>query len=125
MLKYVTLIFGSAALFNMLVGGALFIQGPSLMGAVDVPLPGEVMVVANLAAVLIFVFGIGYLCVALDPHKNISLVWLGAVGKTAAIIVVTWPWVTGSLTGPFPYLVLIDLIYVVLFLGVWRALKAS
>ncbi|MEQ9143019.1 MAG: hypothetical protein RLO08_01545 [Parvibaculaceae bacterium] len=117
-------LFGSAALFNFLVGLALFF--PALMGGEGLqgdPVTGTNIVYFNFTAGLILVFGLSYVCVALDPVKYFPFIWLGALGKLVAIVGSIWPWAAGDIDGPFPYLVLVDAAYVLLFLNYARRAK--
>jgi hypothetical protein len=60
------------------------------------PIGGTNLVLANLAGVLIGVFGYSYALVASDPVRYRPFISLGAIGKLLAVAAVVEPWLTGA-----------------------------
>jgi hypothetical protein len=122
MKTYARVLFGTAALFNLLVGLNLvllryWIHPPGLH--LD-PIGGTNLVFANLAGLLVISFGYAYARVAGDPVKFRPYIHLGAIGKLLAVAGVAWPWWIGAVPGNMLATVSIDLIYAVLFLDYLR-----
>jgi hypothetical protein len=122
MKTYARVLFGTAALFNVLVGLNLVLlrywfQSPALH--LD-PIGGTNLVLANLAGLLVISFGYAYARVAGDPVKFRPYIHLGAIGKLLAVAGTVWPWWIGAVPWKLPALVGIDLIYAVLFLDYLR-----
>lgn len=89
------------------------------------PIGGTNLVLANLADVLIGVFGYSYALVASDPVRYRPFISLGAIGKLLAVAAVVEPWLTGATPAILPALVGADLIYALLFLDFLRRTRAA
>ena len=122
MKTYARVLFGTAAVFNLLVGLNLvllryWIRSPSLH--LD-PIAGTNLVLANLAGLLVISFGYAYARVAADPVKFRPYIHLGVIGKLLAVAGTVWPWWIGAVPPSFPAPAIIDLIYALLFLDFLR-----
>ncbi|MGD0866943.1 MAG: hypothetical protein ABSA49_15450 [Rhizomicrobium sp.] len=127
MRTYARWLFGTAAVFNLLVAFNLvflryWVQSPSLH--LD-PIGGTNLVFANLAGVLIGTFGYAYARVAGDPVTFRPYIHLGAVGKLLAVACTVWPWWIGAVPWTMLAPVGPDLIYALLFLDFLRRTKAA
>jgi hypothetical protein len=125
MRAYARWLFGSAGAANLVVASAMSLgQGwfVALMG-LD-PAFGSNVVVMDLAALLIGLFGVGYIWVARDPARYRPLIPLGAAGKLAAAALV----LAGAIAIPhlwrFFALVSGDIVLAVLFLDFLRRFPA-
>jgi hypothetical protein len=86
MKTYAHWLFGLAAGVNLSVVGWMLLGRESFVGilALD-PVTGSNVVVFYLCAVLIGIFGYGYVRIAIDPVGFRPLIQIGAVGKVAAV----------------------------------------
>lgn len=66
-------------------------------------------------AACIFLFGVGYLIVAINPAKNHGIVFLGIVGKFAVAVVFTSRYLEGMATAGVFFPVGVDFTFAVLF----------
>lgn len=82
------MVFALAAAFNFLVGLPLLLAPVTFYAAMKQPLPGDLLT-AQVAALLITVFGVGYAMVARNPPPNRPIVWLGLLGK-APLPLIVW-----------------------------------
>jgi hypothetical protein len=114
---YARWLFGSAAIFNLVVGAALLLLWPwlALLLKLD-PAEGSNMVLRNLTAGFVALFGYAFALIALNPLKNRPLIPLGAIGKLLAVASVVWPWLMGVISANLPLFIIADLIYAALFL---------
>jgi hypothetical protein len=127
MRTYARWLFGTAAVFNLLVAFNLvflryWVQTPLL--PLD-PIAGTNLVLANLAGLLVASFGYAYARVAGDPVTFRPYIHLGAVGKLLAVACTVWPWWIGAVPWTMLAPVGPDLIYALLFLDFLRRTKAA
>jgi hypothetical protein len=114
---YTKVLFGTAAAFNFAVAAALLFARPQMaaMFGLD-PVTGTHVVTANLAGVMVGLFGYAYLRVALDPRRYRVYAELGAIGKLLAVLAAGIPWLQGSIGWQLPTLASGDLVYALLFI---------
>ena len=123
---YARWLFGIAAAFNLAVGGALLLLRPMLLGRFGFdPVEGSNIVIANLTAMFIALFGYCYALVALDPVKNRPFIAVGAIGKLLAIVCAVAPWLTGEVAMNPPPLLAGDLIFALLFVDYLRRTRVT
>ena len=108
-------VFALAAAFNFLVGLPLLLAPAAFYAAMKQPVPTDLMSVQT-SALLISVFGVGYVMVARDPPRNRAIVWLGLLGK-APLPLMVWLQVQAGKTSMSTFqLTLGDLVFAILFL---------
>jgi hypothetical protein len=123
---YARWLFGVSAAFNLAVGGALLLLRPTLLGRLGFdPVEGSNIVIANLTAMFIMLFGYCYALVAFDPVKNRPFISVGAVGKLLAIGCAVVPWLSGQIAMKPPPLLAGDLILAILFLDYLRRTRPN
>lgn len=108
-------VFALAAAFNFLVGLPLLLAPVAFYGAMNQPVPTDLLSVQT-AALLISVFGVGYAMVARDPPANRAIVWLGLLGKAPLPLMVWLQVQAGKATMAAFTLTLGDALFAVLFL---------
>jgi hypothetical protein len=121
--RYARWLFGAAAAANLLVaapmsaGQSWFVE----FLALD-PITGTNVVLVDLAALLIGVFGYGYARIALQPDRFRPLIGLGAIGKLAVVGAV----LIGAIAAPHLWrlfaLISGDLVFAALF---WDYLRRT
>ncbi len=112
-------LFRAAAMFNFLVGLS-FLFGRSAMANLTQldPATGTNALIANLAACLIFSFGLVYAVIASDPARYRPFIVIGIIGKLLAVAAATqFLLINGSQNWHTPSLAMGDLLFVVAF---WR-----
>lgn len=118
--KSIRIMFTTAAWFNWVAGGAVFINAELLFGLFRVtPLPTEPLFL-QLFAWLVIVFGIGYFWASRDPVANVPVIKLGLIGKLSVVLVSLACVLSGSVSWQIMLLMSVDLLYAILF---WRALQ--
>ena len=121
MSAYARGLFGSAAAFNLVVGGGLLFARSWLASTLSLdPIQGTSLVLANLTGAMIVVFGLAYACVARDPVEYRPFVGLGALGKAMAVACAVVPWLMGAIPSTLPALMGADLVFAALFLDYLR-----
>lgn len=116
MTTYARWLFGTAAAFNVAVGLALiFGRGSvgSMLGLTQIE--GADLVIANLAGVLVLLFGGLYALAAREPQRLRPAIALAAVGKLLAFACVLIPYLRGEISPMLPMLGAGDLVYAILF----------
>ncbi len=110
-----------AALYDMLLGAAFVVGGEQILRAIGMDLPPHIAYI-QLAAVFIFVQGLGYLLTYLDPLGNLGIVRVGIAYKAAYAGLAFWYLVIGALPSIFfiPWAI-IDLLFLVGFVLFLRA----
>lgn len=120
MTKFWRGVFGLAAVFNLIVGGAMLAAPERVAAGLSVSGAGAPFAIL-MTGLLIAVFGLGYTMVARDPVRNRGIVWMGMIGKFGVVVLATTQYATGVV--PFNTFAtsLGDLAFVVLFaLFLWR-----
>lgn len=115
--RYTRALFGSAAAFNFAVAAGLLFLRPQMAALMHMePATGSNVVVANLAGVLVGVFGYAYARVAGDPRRYRAYAELGAIGKLTVLPAAAIPWLNGDIGWQLPLLACGDLFYAALFI---------
>ena len=89
-----------AALYDVLLGLAFIVVGESILSAIDMELPPHIAYI-QLAAVFIFVQGLSYGLVFLDPLGNLGIVRVGVAYKVAYAGLALWYLAIGILPSVF------------------------
>lgn len=125
MKTYARWLFGTAAIFNIVLGLAVIFARPLMAAKLGIePAEGVNLVFANLAGLLAAMIGVVYWMIGREPERYRPLILLSAVGKTLAVALVMIPFGRGEIGGALPLLVMGDLIYATLFLDYLRRSKA-
>lgn len=106
-----------AALYDMILGGAFLVAGEQVLEAIGMALPPHVAYI-QLAAVFVFLQGLGYWLVYRDPPANRGLVQLGIAFKASYAGLVAWYLAIGQMPNDFfiPWAI-IDLLFLGGFVG--------
>ena len=104
-----------AALYDVVLGAAFVVAGEPILSAIGMPMPPHIAFI-QLAAIFIFVQGLSYALVFLDPPGNLGIVRVGVAYKAAYAGLAVWYLVIGILPSLFfvPW-ALIDLAFLVGF----------
>jgi hypothetical protein len=114
-------LFGSAAVFNLAVAGALLFLRPAIAPLLKLdPIEGSNAVTLNLTACFVGLFGYAFALVAFDPVKYRPIIRLGAIGKLLAVACVAGPWLMGIIPAVLPAFIMADLVYALLFIAFLR-----
>jgi len=110
-----------AAIYDMLLGAAFVVLGEQILRTIGMELPPHIAYI-QLAAVFIFVQGLGYWLVYRDPVGNLGIVRVGIAYKAAYAGLAFWYLVIGALPSIFfiPWAI-IDLLFLVGFVLFLRA----
>ncbi len=87
-------LFAFAALWNLIVGGAMLAAPAQIAPRLHIEGAGGPFAIA-MAGLLIAVFGIGYAIVSAAPAQNRGIVWIGLVGKIGAATLGALQYVAG------------------------------
>lgn len=114
-----------AALYDLALGVAFMVAGPSILGAIGMTLPPHIAYI-HLAAVFVFTQGLSYGLAWLDPMGNLGLVRTGVAYKAGYVGLVVVYLVTNQLPSVFfvPWAVL-DALFLVGFVLFLRAAAAK
>ena len=114
------LLFSVAAIFNWLVGLALFFNAALLLELFHIsPLPTETTFL-RLFAGLVFVFGFGYYAAGDDLKSNAPVIRLGAFAKLSVTAIAAYEILLGNISWQLMLVAGADTIFAVLF---FRALS--
>ena len=110
-----------AALYDLILGAVFLVVGEPILTAVGMVLPPHVAYI-QLAAVFIFVQGLGYWLVFRDPFANLGIVRMGVAYKAAYSGLTLYFLVSGQLPSVFfiPWAVT-DLLFLIGFVMLLRA----
>jgi len=113
-------VFLVAAVYDLVLGGVFFLFYDPIFEALDVP-PPEHASYAHLTAAFVFVQGGAYLLVARNPIRNIDLVKVGVLYKTAYAALAIYYFARGDLLdNSFAWFALFDLVFIALFVAFLR-----
>src|SRR5215203_1257418 len=108
-----------AALYDLILGAAFLVASEPILTAIGMTLPPHIAYI-QLAAVFVFVQGLGYWLVSRDPLANLGLVRVGIAYKAAYSGLALYYLATGQLPSvffiPCPVFDLLSLIVFVMFL---------
>lgn len=79
-LRFYTLVFWAAALYDLVLGAVFFFLYDPLFTALEITPPNNASYI-HLSAAFVFVQGVGYWFIALNPVRNVDMVKVGAVYK--------------------------------------------
>jgi hypothetical protein len=114
------LFFSVAAIFNWLVGLALFFNAALLLDLFHIsPLPTETTFL-RLFAGLVFMFGFGYYAAGNDLKTNAPVIRLGAFAKLSVVAIAAYEIILGNISWQLLLVAGADLVFAVLF---FRALN--
>ncbi len=110
-----------AALYDLLLGAVFLVIGERILTSVGMVLPPHIAYI-QLAAVFIFVQGLGYWLVFRDPFANLGIVRIGVAYKAAYSGLALYYLVSGQLPSVFfiPWAVT-DLLFLIGFVLFLRA----
>lgn len=121
------LLFAVAAVYDMALGLAFFFTYEALFDWLDMPLPPHVSYI-QLAAVFVFVQGLSYALVWLDPLANLGLVRVGIAYKAGYSALAAYYLLTDQIPAMFfAWFGLFDLLFLLAFVWFlrWAARAAS
>ena len=121
--RYAVRVFGTAAIFNVVVGVSGLLAPSVGSRVLGVPLP-ENRVFLHIAMWLIAVLGVGYALVALRPARNRDLMLVGGIGKMLVLPLMLAAWRRGDVAAPGIGAGVIDFVLAVLFFDVMRRFPA-
>lgn len=108
-------LFWVAAAYDMILGLAFFLFWQPLFEWLGMPAPGDVSYI-QLSAVFVFVQGVSYAFVAVDPARNLGLVRVGVAYKASYSLLALWYLVTDALPSPFfAWFALFDFVFLLAF----------
>lgn len=110
-----------AALYDLILGAAFLVASEPILTAIGMTLPPHIAYI-QLAAVFVFVQGLGYWLVSRDPLANLGLVRVGVAYKAAYSGLALYYLATGQLPSVFfiPWAVF-DLLFLIGFVMFLRA----
>jgi len=120
--RYATRVFGTAAIFNVLIGAGILLA-PALGLPVMGVAPPENPIFLRLAAGLIVLLGIGYYLTARNPGRNRDLMLLGGLGKLFVLPLMLSAWRQGQVGFPAVLGGAGDLVFALLFFDIMRRMR--
>ena len=113
-----------SAIFNWLIASGLFFIPGAFLGLLHIdPLPDQTVWI-QLFAALVFMFGVAYYWASRDFEANVSVVRLGAIGKTTVVLVALLNVATGDISWQLLIPASADLLFALLFLVALRCAPA-
>lgn len=107
--------FWLAAAYDMVLGVAFFLFWEPIFERLGMAVPGDVAYI-QLSAVFVFVQGLSYALVALDPARNLGLVRVGVAYKAGYSGLALWYLVTEAMPSPFfAWFGLFDFLFLIAF----------
>lgn len=120
--NWIRVLFVMAALYDGVLGAAFLLCPASPFNAFGVPPPNH-MGYVQFPAALLLVFALMYAAVAVNPVRNRNLVPYGMLLKVAYCGVVCAYWVTSGIPDMWKPFALLDMVFLVFFLGAYVQLK--
>jgi hypothetical protein len=117
--RYAARVFGTAGLFNVVVGMSVFLAPVATARLLGITLP-ESPLFMHLAMWLVLVLGIGYWLTALHPERNRDLMLVGGVGKLIVLPLMLSAWRRGDVGASAVLAGAGDLVFALLFFDVMR-----
>jgi hypothetical protein len=113
-------LFVAAAAYDVVLGIAFFFLYGPIFTALAIPLPPNTSYI-HITAAFVFVQGVGYWLVALDPGRNHDLVRLGVIYKGIYVAVALYELALGQLISDvFLWFAIFDFVFLVLFVDFLR-----
>lgn len=122
--KTIRTVFLTGAIFNFLVGLALFYDAALLLRLFRVTPEQAGGVLVQLLAWLVITFGVGYFWVSRAPQSYVPIIELGMLGKAGVVLVSLAAVVAGIISWQMMILTSVDGLYAVLFAFSLRALRS-
>ncbi len=118
----ISVVFGLSALYDGLLGVFFLFAAPMVFRCYEVTPPNHYGYV-HFPAALLIIFGLMFLAIARDPVKNRNLIPYGILLKIAYCSVACYHWFTAGIPGIWKPFAIIDLVFLVLFIWAWGAVK--
>lgn len=126
MTRYAHWLFGTAALFNFIVGLGLLFLRPWLGALIHFdPATGTNLVFVNFTGALVALFGFGYARVALNPLRYRPFIPFSIAGKSLAVLCTFYAWSVGAIAWRLPALVSADIVFALLYFDFFRRTEAG
>src|SRR5262249_16426469 len=120
--RYAARVFGTAAIFNVLVGAGILLAPALGLPVMGVAPPGH-PIFLRLGAGLIVLLGIGYYLTARNPGRNRDLMLLGGLGKLFVLPLMLSAWRQGQVGFPAVLGGAGDLVFALLFFDIMRRMR--
>lgn len=108
-----------AAAFNFVVAAGLGLAREAMFRLLAMPAPVERITYEAFVGV-VFLFGLAFLWISLDPARHRDLIALGAAAKLGVFVHLAWHHlVVGDASARMLLLVSADLAFAIVFLAIW------
>ncbi len=121
-IRWVRVLFGVAGAYDLGIGLAFLVAGPTLYRTANVPEPNHWGYV-QFASLLLATFGLMFFAVAARPYVNRNLIPYGVLLKASYVAVVGYHWATDGIPSLFLPFAAIDAVMLVLFVAAYGALR--
>lgn len=119
--RYAQWLFGTAALFNIVVGLGLLFLRPWVSALIHLdPAGGTNLFFMNFTGAIVALFGFAYARLAVDASRYRPYVSFSVIGKSLAVLCALYAWAVGAISWQLPLLVSGDAIFALLFLDFLR-----
>ena len=115
-------IFMIAAIYDGVLGATFLFASGTLFERLGVPPPNHPGYV-QFPAALLLVFTVLFITLAMDPVKNRNLIPYAILLKISYCGVVLFHWLTGGIPTMWKPFCLIDFVFLIVFIGVWKSLS--
>ena len=120
--KSISMLFYVGAAYDGILGLIFLLFPKALFEHFNVTPPNHYGYV-QFPAALILIFGLMFLAIAMNPHKNYNLIPYGILLKISYCSLVFWYWLTANIPGFWKPFAIMDLIFMVLFYLSYRQLS--
>jgi hypothetical protein len=118
----VSVVFGLSALYDGLLGIFFLFAAPAVFRWYEVTPPNHYGYV-HFPAALLIIFGLMFLAIARNPVRNRNLIPYGILLKIAYCTVSSYHWFTAGIPGMWKPFTIIDLVFLVLFIWAFVAVR--
>ena len=112
--RYYKRLFFIGAVWNWIVSSIFFFGYAPIFRFLGMAPPNYALPI-RMAMALVFVYGIAYFYVYLDPIKNRNCAKLGVYSKTAVFLLSAYYWIAGEIRFPIVIPGIVDLVFAGLF----------
>ena len=119
--KAIRILFLVAALYDFVLGSAFLFAGPELFNRFSVPPPNHWGYI-SFCCLMLMIFGLMFLCVAINPRGYRCLIPFGILLKIAYSGIVGFYWATEGVPLAFKPFLVVDVLMLVLFAWAWLSL---